>query len=184
MQEKQEMQVQSLGHKIPWRRRWQPTPVFLLGKSHGERSLVGYSPRGRKSLTWLNDWAHTYTHTHTHTHTNTYIFFPHWHNATILSTQFDTESIFFFELSNYHHMSFPGGLDGKESTCNEEMGSIPGSRRSPRKGDGYLSRYFCLENSVDRGAWRATARGVSKSQTRLEWLTLSLFIFQYMELRT
>ena len=29
---------------IPWRRKWQPTPVFLLGESHGERSLVGYSP--------------------------------------------------------------------------------------------------------------------------------------------
>ena len=30
--------------KIPWRRKWQPTPVFLTGKSHGQRSLVGYSP--------------------------------------------------------------------------------------------------------------------------------------------
>ena len=30
--------------KIPWRREWQPTPVFLPGKSHGQRSLVGYSP--------------------------------------------------------------------------------------------------------------------------------------------
>jgi len=30
--------------KIPWRRAWQPTPVFLPGKSHGQRSLVGYSP--------------------------------------------------------------------------------------------------------------------------------------------
>ena len=34
--------------KISWRRKWQPTPVFLPGKSHGQRSLVGYSPRGRK----------------------------------------------------------------------------------------------------------------------------------------
>ena len=30
--------------KIPWRRKWQPTPVLLPGKSHGQRSLVGYSP--------------------------------------------------------------------------------------------------------------------------------------------
>ena len=30
--------------KIPWRREWLPTPVFLLGEFHGERSLVGYSP--------------------------------------------------------------------------------------------------------------------------------------------
>ena len=34
--------------KIPWRRKWQPTPVFLPGKSHGRRSLVGYCPWGHK----------------------------------------------------------------------------------------------------------------------------------------
>ena len=34
--------------KIPWRRKWQPTPVHLPGKSHGQRSLVGYSPQGHK----------------------------------------------------------------------------------------------------------------------------------------
>ena len=38
-----------LVRKIPWRRKWQPTPVFLPGKSHRQRSLVGYSPWGRKS---------------------------------------------------------------------------------------------------------------------------------------
>ena len=36
--------------KIPWRRELQPTPVFLLGEFHRERSLVGYSPWGRKEL--------------------------------------------------------------------------------------------------------------------------------------
>ena len=36
--------------KIPWNRKWQPTPVFLSGKSHGQRSLVGYSPWGHKEL--------------------------------------------------------------------------------------------------------------------------------------
>ena len=36
--------------KIPWRRKWQPTPVFLPAKSHGQRSLVGYSPWGCKEL--------------------------------------------------------------------------------------------------------------------------------------
>ena len=34
--------------KIPWRRAWQPTSVFLPGESHGQKSLVGYSPWGRK----------------------------------------------------------------------------------------------------------------------------------------
>jgi len=32
--------------KIPWRRKWQPAPVFLSGKSHGQKSLTGYSPWG------------------------------------------------------------------------------------------------------------------------------------------
>ena len=42
--------------KIPWRRKWQPTLVFLPGKSHGQRSLVSYSPRGwQKSWTQLSD---------------------------------------------------------------------------------------------------------------------------------
>ena len=36
--------------KMPWRRKWQPTPVFLPGESHGQRSLVGYSPWGLKEL--------------------------------------------------------------------------------------------------------------------------------------
>ena len=39
--------------KIPWGWKWQPTPVFLPGESHGQRSLAGYSPWGRKSCTWL-----------------------------------------------------------------------------------------------------------------------------------
>ena len=39
---------------IPWRRIWLPTPIFLLGKSHAQRSLVGYSPWCRKSLTELS----------------------------------------------------------------------------------------------------------------------------------
>ena len=40
--------VQSLGWEIPWRREWLPTPVFLPGESHGQRSLVGYSPWAHK----------------------------------------------------------------------------------------------------------------------------------------
>ena len=42
-------------HEDPWRRKWQPTPVFLPRESHGQKSLAGYSPRGRKSQTQLSD---------------------------------------------------------------------------------------------------------------------------------
>ena len=41
--------------KIPWRRKWQPTPVFLSGESYGQRSLTDYSSWGRKSWTRLSD---------------------------------------------------------------------------------------------------------------------------------
>ena len=43
--------------KIPWRRKWQPTPVLLPGKFHGWRNLVGYSPWGHKE----SDFAFTFT---------------------------------------------------------------------------------------------------------------------------
>ena len=46
---------------IPWRRKWQPTPVFLPGNFHGQRSLVGYSQWGCKEL----DTTEHNTHTHT-----------------------------------------------------------------------------------------------------------------------
>ena len=42
------MQVLSLGWKDLWRRKWEPTPIFLPGKSHGQRSLVGYRPWDHK----------------------------------------------------------------------------------------------------------------------------------------
>ena len=44
------MWVQSMVRKIPWRRAWQPTPVFLPGVSHEQRSLADYSPWGHKEL--------------------------------------------------------------------------------------------------------------------------------------
>ena len=45
--------------KIPWRREWRPTPVFLPGKSHGQRSLVGYSPWGHKESD-MTEWLSTH----------------------------------------------------------------------------------------------------------------------------
>ena len=65
-------------------------------------------------------------------------------------------------------MCFPGGSDSKELACNVgDLGSIPGSGRSPGEGNGYSLQYSGLENSMDRGAWQATEHGVVKSQTQL-----------------
>ena len=60
---------------------------------------------------------------------------------------------------------------GKESACNAGVpDSIPGSGRSPGEGNGNPFQYSCLENPIDRGAWKGTVHGVTtrlKSQTRL-----------------
>ena len=52
----------------------------------------------------------------------------------------------------------------KESACNAgDLGSIPGSGKSPGGGNGYQLQYFCLENSIYREAWQTTIHGVAKS---------------------
>ena len=48
--------------KIPWRKAWQPTPVFLSRESHGQRSLVGYSPWGHKETDMTEVTYHTCSH--------------------------------------------------------------------------------------------------------------------------
>ena len=63
-------------------------------------------------------------------------------------------------------MGFPGGSGGKVSACSaEDPGSISGSGRSPGDGNGNPLQYLYLENPVNKGAWRTTVHGVTKSQT-------------------
>ena len=63
---------------------------------------------------------------------------------------------------------FSSGSDSKESPCNvEDLGSIPGLGRSPGGGNGNPLQYFYLENSMDRYAWLATVRGVTKVRHNL-----------------
>ena len=63
---------------------------------------------------------------------------------------------------------FPDGSESKESACHAgDMGSIPGSERSPGKGNGDPLQYSCLENSMSRGTWQATVHGVTKIWTQL-----------------
>ena len=63
---------------------------------------------------------------------------------------------------------FSAGSNGEESACTAgDTGLIPGLERSPGEGNDYPLPYFCLENSMDRGAWWAIVHGVAKRQTRL-----------------
>ena len=82
--------------KIPWRRKWQPTPVFLPGEFHGQKSLAGYSPWGRKE-------------SDTTERRSTQQRNPHWHVFVIQSAQFT----FGFTLGATHSV----GLDKCVRTC-------------------------------------------------------------------
>ena len=63
---------------------------------------------------------------------------------------------------------FPGGSAGKGPACSAgDLSSIPGLGRSPGGWHGHSLQYSCLENPMDRRAWRATVHGVAKSWTRL-----------------
>ena len=63
-------------------------------------------------------------------------------------------------------LGLPGWLSGKEPDCNMgDVGSVPGSGRSPGVGNGNPFQYSCLEYSMDRGASQAIVHGVAKSRT-------------------
>ena len=87
---------------------------------------------------------------HTHTHTHTHIYI-------------------------YTCMGFPGGTSDKESTC-----SIPGLQRCPGGGHGNSLQYSCLENPMNRGAWRYVHR-VAKSQKRLKQLSMEACVYNKVE---
>ena len=79
-------------------------------------------------------------------------------------------------------MGFPGGSDGKDSTCNaKDLGLIPGLGRSPEEGNGYPLQYSCLENSMNRRVWQATVYGVQESDMT-ERATNTTLILQLLKL--
>ena len=59
----------------------------------------------------------------------------------------------------------PQWLSRKDTGATGDAGSIPGWGRSPGGGHGHPLQYSCLENLIDRGAWRATVHGVTESDT-------------------
>ena len=77
-------------------------------------------------------------------------------------------------------MCFPGEVVVKNLPANSEdardTGSIPGLGRSPGGGNGNLLQYSCLENTMDRGAWRAAVHGVAKGQTQVSTHTHSVYV--------
>ena len=82
----------------------------------------------------------------------------------------------FFEGFSPFLLDFPGDSDSKESACNAgDMGSIPGSGRSPGRGNGYPLQYSCLEKSMDRGAWGLQSVGLQR--VGHNWATYTFILF-------
>ena len=137
-----ETRVRSWVGKISWRRKWQSTPVLLPGKSHGQRSLVGYSLWGCKESDTTERLHFLGTE---NTSAKVFIIF------NLLLPTFLKQDL---ASSLPCYMGFPGGSDSKASVYNVgDLGSIPGLGRTAGEGNGNPLQYYCLENPMDRGAW-------------------------------
>ena len=125
-----------------WRRKWQPTPVFLLGESQGRGAwwlLSMGSHRVRHDWSVLAAAAAA----------------SPWEKATNLLQ---------VVLAVKNPSANAGGV--------RAVGSIPWLRRFPGLGNGNPHQYSCLENPVDKGAWRAMVHRITKGWTLLKWLSM------------
>ena len=129
------------------RREWQPTPVFLPGKFHGQRSLVGSSPRGLQRVG--HDKA-----------TNTFTFWLLYIDSLLCR-----QPLFLY----YHEVwGSPGGSVVKNQPANGRDASlISGWGRSLGEGNGNPLQYSCLGNPKNIGAWQATVHWLQKNRTGL-----------------
>ena len=140
--------------KIPWRRKRQPTPVFLPEKSHRQRSLVGYSPWGRReSDTTEQLTAVTFFHQ--------WMLKPVGERVEIIGT-----NIFSKSLST--GASLVAQMVKNLSVMPETLVQSLGWEDPLEKGMAtHPLQCSCLENLMDRGAQWATVQGVAKNQTQL-----------------
>ena len=128
-----------------WRRQWHPTPVLLPGKSHGRRSLVGYSPWGRTELDTTEQLHFHFSLSRTGEGNGTPLQYP-W-----------TEE--------------PGRLQSMGSRRVKHDWET--SLSYIREGNGNPFQCSCLENPRDGWAWWPAVCGVAQSQTRLKRLNSS-----------
>ena len=143
--------------KIPWRKKWQPTPVVLPGKSHGQSSLAGYSPWGCKRIghnlvTEQQQDKEKESDVYVYIHTYIYIYWRRqWHPTPVL-------------LPGKSHgwrsleVCSPWGRWGSDTT---ERLHFHFSLSCIGKGNGNPLQCSCLENPRDGGAWWAAVHGVT-----------------------
>ena len=148
--------------KIPWSKKWQPTPVFLPEKFHGQRSLVSHSSQGCKESDTIERLSIHACASCTRSNKTCACMFT----AALVRVserwkqpRCPPEDEWINKMQSMHAID-PRWLSGKESACNAgDLDLIPGSGNSS-EGKGYLFQYSGLENSMD-----CSVHGVAKSPT-------------------
>ena len=131
-------------------------------------SLVGYCSWGHKKLD-TTEWLSTYLLFNPYTLASDLSILSKWLLPLVLQVIFflsliTPKELFTWCFKGTELLPFPDGSSSKKSACNAgDPCSIPGLGRSPGEGNGYPLQYSSLENSMDRGAWKAIVHGVSKS---------------------
>ena len=154
------------GHRMivgfnPWRRESLPTAVFLPGEFLGHRSLAGYGPWDAVSYSGLLLPSFKIPYICV---SILYWCFSFWLTSLCMvgkipwSRKWQPTSVFL--PGTFPWTEKPGKLQAVQPRP-YWMGLIPGSGRSPGAGNGNPLQYSCLENPIDRGAWRAAVHGVA-----------------------
>ena len=125
-----------------WRRKWQPTPVFLPGESQGRGSLAG-----------CRLWGHTESDTTEATQQQQ----QQQHTVCLLLWNFKIQIT---ETDLQSHMT-------EDRVSSRRHRFDPWVRKIPGEGNGNPFQYSCLGNPMGRGTWWATIHGITKSQTQL-----------------
>ena len=178
--------VGSLGWEGPWSRKWQPTPAFSPGKSHGQRSLAGYSPQAAKCRPQLSNWsgAREVAMTLSEFNSNSCLMTSFTDRKMERNTSHDQpgqgrkdkhSGVIMAQLEPRPVQStlgerdvlfwgFHGGSDGKESACNGgDLSSILDWEDPLENGMATHYSIPACRITMDRGAWRATVHRVIKS---------------------
>ena len=136
-----------------------PSQYSCLENPTGQRSLAGEGPQGSNELDMTEATQHACMHIKYQSSVQQHIFFV----LFIVNILHNNN-----ENNNNNFRTFSGVSDGKEHVCKAgDLGSTHTLGRSPGERNGYPLQYSCLENSMDRGAWRAVVHGVAKSWKRM-----------------
>ena len=156
--------------KIPWKRKWQTTPVFLPGKSHGQRTLVGYSPQGCKESDMterLNSNSSSVPYVGGNTLTLKKVLGWPTSSFKLFCTISVPSSVPFMKKPDWTFRPaeyLPFTWNSNLTWCPVFLFAKSGNSVS-KKGiqkEGNLLQYSCLENSMDRRAWHTAVHGVTQ----------------------